>query len=152
MISITKIFEFEASHNLPNHRGACHRLHGHSYKLEVTVTGTPQGAVLKRTGVEESNPEYGMVMDFKNLKDIVMSVIGKYDHCHLNEFFSNPTAETMVKSIAFDIMPKLPESVALVSCKLWETSTSYAEYNPFMDALRERLLKYGNQPLLKSAT
>lgn len=137
MISITRIFEFEASHHLPQHLGACRNLHGHSYKLEVTVTGVPH----KKTKYHEiaelevDDDEYGMVMDFKNLKNIVTKVIGKYDHCYLNDYFPNPTAETMVESIAHDIIAGLPKEVTLVSCKLWETSNSYAEYNPYIESL-----------------
>lgn len=140
MFSITKIFEFEASHNLPQHEGACKNLHGHSYKLEVTVSGNPHKKSMYNESLEiVPDPEYGMVMDFKNLKNIVESVIGKYDHCHLNEYFQNPTAETMVYHIAHDIMPKLPNEVSLVSCKLWETSTSYAEYSPFIQGLLNQM-------------
>ena len=121
MITVTKIFMFEASHNLPHYVGACHNLHGHSYKLEVTVTG----------GIEQDTncSKCGMIIDFKDLKDIVQgTVIDKYDHSYLNDFFENPTAEIMVEKIASDLIRTLPKRLRLVSCKLWETTTSYAEY------------------------
>ena len=128
MRSITKIFTFEACHHLPHYEGACHNLHGHSYKLEVTVGGAIETSTL--------NPKCGMIMDFKDLKKIVNEVaIDKYDHSNLNDFFPNPTAEIMVKQIAMDVMSKLPVNVFLMSCKLWETSTSYAEYSPLMKAI-----------------
>lgn len=121
MLTLTKIFMFEACHNLPHHRGACHNLHGHSYKLEVTICGDIEK--------DTSSARCGMIIDFKELKDIVnREVIYKYDHKYLNDFFENPTAEIMVKRIAEDINKELPEGVSLVSCKLWETTTSYAEY------------------------
>lgn len=123
MTTVTKIFMFEASHHLPHYVGACHNLHGHSYKLEVTVGG----------GIRRStkDPKCGMIIDFKDLKEIVKEVaVDKYDHSNLNEFFSNPTAEIMVNQIAEDIMEKLPIDVYLVSCKLWETTTSYAQFIP----------------------
>lgn len=123
MLTVTKIFEFEACHHLPNYGGACHNLHGHSYKLEVTVGGN--------INYDSPNPKIGMIIDFKDLKKIVKEVaVDKYDHSYLNDFFSNPTAEIMVGRIASNIMEKLPENVYLVSCKLWETSTSYAEFRP----------------------
>lgn len=123
MLTVTKIFEFEACHQLPNYEGACHNLHGHSYKLEVTVGGN--------INYDSPNPKIGMIIDFKDLKKIVKEVaVDKYDHSYLNDFFSNPTAEIMVGRIATNIMEKLPENVYLVSCKLWETSTSYAEFRP----------------------
>lgn len=121
MITVTKIFMFEASHNLPHYVGACHNLHGHSYKLEVTVCGAIE--------TDTTNPKCGMIIDFKDLKEIVKKVaVDKYDHSYLNDFFENPTAEIMVQQIASDIIASLPRGKHLVSCKLWETTTSYAEY------------------------
>lgn len=151
MVTVTKIFMFEASHKLPHYEGACHNLHGHSYKLEVTVGGEVE--------TNTDNPKCGMVIDFKDLKKIVNEVaVDKYDHSYLNDFFENPTAEIMVKQIATDILTNLPKGVCLVSCKLWETATSYAEFNVLdintMDRLYnlERLLKYADNDTLKPAT
>ena len=121
MITVTKVFMLEASHRLPYYEGACHNLHGHSYKLEVTIGGNVNS--------DPSNPKCGMIMDFKDLKKIVDEVaVDRYDHSYLNDFFPNPTAEIMVNKIASDIQEKLPQGISLVSCKLWETSSSYAEY------------------------
>lgn len=121
MTTVTKIFMFEASHHLPHYDGDCHNLHGHSYKLEVTVKGDIE--------TDTNNPKCGMIVDFKDLKKIVEEVaVDKYDHSYLNNFFPNPTAEIMVKKIALDIIANLPKGKTLVSCKLWETTTSYAEY------------------------
>lgn len=151
MTTVTKIFGFEACHNLPYYEGACHNLHGHSYKLEVTVGGS----IVTST----SNPKCGMIIDFKDLKKIVNEVaVDKYDHSYLNDFFPNPTAEIMVKQIATDIISKLPKDVHLVSCKLWETATSYAEFNALDSSVQERLyelerlLKYADNDTLKPAT
>lgn len=125
MLTITKIYTFEACHHLPHYVGACHSLHGHSYKLEVTVTGAQE---------EDMNMSHcGMIMDFKELKKIIKEVAGKYDHADLNLYFRNPTAENMVEKIALDIMCCLPNGVSLVSCKLWETADSYAEYSPLKE-------------------
>lgn len=150
MLSITKLFEFEACHWLPYYKGACNNLHGHSYKLEVTVQGEP---------IEDTeNPSYGMIMDFKDLKNIVKEVaVDKYDHSKLNDFFPNPTAEIMVKKIAVDIMARLPVGVILTSCKLWETSTSYAEWNVSLDTLRDIIAeqlagRYSDYPSLMPTT
>ena len=134
MITVTKRYGFEACHHLPHYVGACHNLHGHSYKLDVTVGGS----VIK----DQSNPKCGMIIDFKDLKQIVKEVVvDKYDHSNLNDFFENPTAEIMVKTIACDIISKLPKSVHLISVKLWETETSYAEFN----ALQDQMLRYADQ-------
>ena len=134
MITVTKIFMFEASHKLPHYEGDCHNLHGHSYKLEVTIGGE----VIEST----ENPKCGMIMDFKDLKQIVEKVaISKYDHSYLNDFFPNPTAEIMVEQIAVDIINYLPSETYLVSCKLWETTTSYAEFNAFNGMVADKLLR-----------
>lgn len=138
MLTVTKHFGFEACHHLPYYEGACHNIHGHSYKLDVTVGGN----IIKDT----NNPKCGMIVDFKDLKKIVKeSVVDRYDHSNLNDFFENPTAEIMVVDIAYSIMQKLPKEVYLVSVKLWETEDSYAEYLPSYDYI---------QPgsILKSAT
>ena len=148
MTKVTKLFEFEACHHLPHYDGACHNIHGHSYKLEVTVSG--------QVSKNENDPKCGMIIDFKDLKAIVKSVaVDKYDHSNLNEFFPNPTAEIMVKQIAVDIMSKLPQGVYLMSCKLWETSTSYAEWNVSLDVLRDIITETsqsGSQPVLAPCT
>lgn len=139
MTTVTKIFMFEASHHLPHYEGACHNLHGHSYKLEVTVGGNVE--------TNTSNPKCGMIIDFKDLKQIVKEVaVDKYDHSYLNDFFENPTAEIMVEQISLDIMKKLPKGVYLVSCNLWETTTSYATYIP---SIQERLSDYANKCTLE---
>ena len=148
MTTVTKLFEFEACHHLPHYDGACHNIHGHSYKLEVTVSG--------QVSKNENDPKCGMIIDFKDLNAIVKSVaVDKYDHSNLNEFFPNPTAEIMVKQIAVDIMSKLPQGVYLMSCKLWETSTSYAEWNVSLDALRDIITETtqsGSQSVLSPCT
>ena len=148
MTTVTKLFEFEACHHLPHYDGACHNIHGHSYKLEVTVSG--------QVSKNENDPKCGMIIDFKDLKAIVKSVaVDKYDHSNLNEFFPNPTAEIMVKQIAVDIMSKLPQEVYLMSCKLWETSTSYAEWNVSLDALSDIITETtqsGSQSVLAPCT
>ena len=115
-ISVTKCFGFEASHHLPNYDGACNRLHGHSYKLHVTVSGS----------VDEAT---GMILDFNVLKSTVKEmVVDRYDHRYLNDFFSNPTAENMVQHIFKELSVKFSKmGLTLESVKLWETETSFAE-------------------------
>lgn len=122
-VYVTKEFEFEAAHHLPNYDGACANIHGHSYKLQVTVSG--------RIDYHE-NSKYAtdhMVIDFKNLKNVVKaSIINTHDHADLNNLYDCPTAEVMVVSMFDTIRKWLPNDVKLESVKLWETSTSFAEY------------------------
>ena len=116
IVSVTKSFGFEAAHYLPNYDGACNRLHGHSYKLQVTVEGA----------VDEAS---GMIIDFNLLKAVVKEkVVDKYDHQYLNEFFCNPTAENMVQHIFRELDYHFNKmGLTLNSVKLWETESSFAE-------------------------
>ena len=119
MREISKRFTFEAAHSLPKHKGLCSKVHGHSYKLEVRVTG----GIMKA----ENNPEWGMIMDFSDLKNIVKeTVLDIHDHAYLNDIYPNPTAENMVASMAEAIIEKLPMGRDLTVLKLWETEDSYA--------------------------
>jgi 6-pyruvoyltetrahydropterin/6-carboxytetrahydropterin synthase len=118
---ITKIFRFEAAHDLPGHRGKCARLHGHSYRLDVTLCGPIKDV--------PGQSDHGMVMDFEDLSRIVRSsIIGRLDHSMLNEVTGvHTTAENLVHW-AWDalVAAGLPESL-LYRIRLWETDTTFAE-------------------------
>lgn len=141
-IRITKQFSFETGHALYGYDGKCRNVHGHSYKLSVTVIGTPISST--------DNVKYGMVIDFGDLKRIVKSeIVDKFDHAtvfnentphvelaqELEERGHNvilvayqPTSENMVIDFAEKIKKYLPESIQLHSLKLQETETSFAEW------------------------
>ncbi|MBP2627962.1 MAG: 6-carboxy-5,6,7,8-tetrahydropterin synthase [Firmicutes bacterium] len=123
VIKTTKIFTFDSAHFLPNHAGKCATMHGHTYKLEVTVTR--DNGKLISGGSDE-----GMVMDFSDLKAIVTTeVIDKIDHKILNEVFPfRTTAENMSVHI-FDVLTDKLQSrgVIVEKIKLWETPNSYVE-------------------------
>jgi 6-pyruvoyltetrahydropterin/6-carboxytetrahydropterin synthase len=113
-VQIRKHFTFEAAHVLPRHPGKCSTLHGHSYRLEVTIQGP----------IREGGPTEGMVRDFDDLKDIVeRTVIDRLDHHSLNDVILNPTVELLVVWIWEQLEPALPDLVELV---LWETPTACA--------------------------
>ena len=141
MIRITKEFSFEAAHALKGHDGPCRNIHGHSYKLSVTVSGIP--------ATDPKSPKKGMIMDFGDLKKIVKKeIIDILDHAlilpadmdiagleKLGESFSKihvvdyqPTSENMLEDFASRISGLLPPGVALYSLKLRETANSYAEW------------------------
>lgn len=115
--SITKVFEFESAHNLPWHEGKCHRPHGHSYKLHVTITGP----------VEDDTPgvaSAGMVMDFADIGRVVKrDVIERLDHHNLNDYLENPTGENIAQMI-WDVLERTFHE-RLTRIQLWETSTGY---------------------------
>ena len=109
--SVTKSFRFEAAHQLPWHPGKCKELHGHSYRLDVTVEG-PLDA-------------NGVVVDFDELAARVNAeVVERYDHTFLNDLIDNPTAEL----IAADAWKRLEVAgVAITRVVVWETPDSWAE-------------------------
>ena len=141
-IRITKQFNFETAHALYGYDGKCKNIHGHSYKLSVTVIGTPIS--------DSNNVKYGMVIDFGDLKKIVASeIVNKFDHAtvfnkntphielakELEKRDHNvilvdyqPTSEMMLVDFAEKIKNRLPENVKLHSLKLQETGTSNAEW------------------------
>lgn len=97
-------FFFDAAHFLPNYKGKCEKLHGHTYKFEVII----EGEIGKK----------GMVIDFNTIKKIVeKKILKKLDHGNLNSFFKNPTAEIIAKWIFNELKRDLP---FLHSIKLWE--------------------------------
>ena len=111
---IRKQFSFEAAHVLPHHEGKCSRLHGHSYRLEVTVEGP----------LQTSGPARGMVVDFDELAATVRrTVIDALDHRSLNDFIDNPTSENIVAWIWRELAPAAPQ---LAELTLWETATACA--------------------------
>lgn len=111
---IRKQFSFEAAHVLPHHEGKCSRLHGHSYRLEVTVEGPLQA----------SGPATGMVVDFDVLAQTVRrTVIDALDHRSLNDLIENPTSENIVAWIWRELAPAVPQ---LAELALWETATACA--------------------------
>ena len=111
---IRKQFAFEAAHVLPFHAGKCSRLHGHSYRLDVSVAGA----------LQQDGPATGMVVDFDELARTVRStIIDKLDHTHLNDTIENPTSENIVLWIWRRLAPELP---SLAELTLWETANACA--------------------------
>lgn len=142
-IRITKQFNFETGHALYGYDGKCKNIHGHSYKLSVTVIGKPI--------TDTSNVKLGMVIDFGDLKKIVKDeIVDPFDHATV--FNKNtphielaqelekrghkiiladyqPTSENMVIDFAHKISKYLPDNIKLHSLKLRETETAYAEWH-----------------------
>jgi 6-pyruvoyltetrahydropterin/6-carboxytetrahydropterin synthase len=113
-VLIRKSFTFEAAHVLPNHPGKCSRLHGHSYRLDVTLEGPLQA----------DGPAAGMVEDFEVVSRVVKAaVIAELDHRSLNELIENPTAENIVRWVWGRLAAELP---LLTELTLWETRKACA--------------------------
>jgi 6-pyruvoyltetrahydropterin/6-carboxytetrahydropterin synthase len=141
-IRITKQFNFETGHALYGYDGKCKNVHGHSYKLSVTVIGTPI--------TDAANTKYGMVIDFSDLKKIVKEeIVDVFDHAtvfnkntphvelanelkvrnhHVILVEYQPTSENMVIDFAHKISSRLPQNIELHSLRLQETESSFAEW------------------------
>jgi len=118
---VTKIFHFESAHHLPGHRGNCAHLHGHSYRLEVTIRGPIKDML--------GESDHGMVMDFGDLSRIVKNlVIERLDHRDLNEVTGlHTTAENLAHWIWSELTNHgLPQAL-LYRIRLWETESGYVE-------------------------
>jgi 6-pyruvoyltetrahydropterin/6-carboxytetrahydropterin synthase len=141
IIRVTREFTFEMAHVLRNYDGPCRNVHGHSYRLFVTISGKPVS--------NPDNPKNGMVIDFSELKKIVLeNIVNQVDHSvvvsadfdkdkkeMMTKTFGNtvvvgyqPTCENLVADFAERLRTKLPKGTSLHSLKLYETAKSYAEW------------------------
>jgi 6-pyruvoyltetrahydropterin/6-carboxytetrahydropterin synthase len=141
VIRVTREFTFEMAHVLRNYDGPCRNVHGHSYRLFVTLSGTPFS--------DQENPKNGMVIDFTDLKKIVLDeIVNLFDHAvvvsrdfdrekteMMSKTFGNtvivdyqPTCENLVADFAERIKNKLPSGTRLHNLRLYETAKSYAEW------------------------
>jgi len=140
-IRVTKEFNFEIAHALWNYDGPCANIHGHSYRMFVTVIGEPIH--------DDQDKKNGMVIDFGDLKKIVNEqIVHPMDHAFVlnqkayeslnfndNQMFRKqhvvdyqPTCENMVIDFVERIKKQLPPHLKLFSLKLHETATSFAEW------------------------
>lgn len=143
-VTLTRRFTFEMAHALYGYDGPCRQIHGHSYKLYVSVCGEPC--------TDPTSPKLGMVMDFSDLKTIVgRLIVDRFDHAlivrrgaydgqlltamrcqwsSLIEVDYQPTCENMVVDFARLIGAELPVNVELSEIKLYETENSHATFRP----------------------
>jgi len=142
MIRVTKEFTFDMAHALFNYDGPCKNIHGHTYRLQVTVAGY--------ASQDPQNVKCGMLMDFGQLKKVVIeNVIEKYDHALvLNEAIPSslrascyaisekvhfvpfqPTCENLLLDMKFKLQAALEQDgFTLQTIRLYETPTSWAEW------------------------
>jgi len=138
-VRVTKRFTFEMAHALRCHDGQCANIHGHSYVLDITISGAP--------AVAPGHPKDGMVIDFADLKRMVKPIVDRYDHALFlhereqgsvdlsNALFGRaiftsyqPTCENILLAIVEELEPKMPAEVKLCAARLQETATSWAEW------------------------
>ena len=125
MYTVTVEDEFSAAHNLRNYKGKCEKLHGHNYRVCLTVSG-------------EVLDGSGMLVDFTVLKAILKDVLSEFDHTYLNEVPSfdsakggiNPTAENIAKYIYKKSELRIEKSeLRIEKITVWETEKNCATYN-----------------------
>jgi len=118
--SVTKIFEIDYAHYLPNYPGKCSNMHGHRGRIEVEIE---ESVMLNKWKVLDYE---GMIIDFGELKEIVEEkVINKLDHKCINDIIEVPTAEETVRWIWQELIPVFGPS--LLRVRFYETPTAYAE-------------------------
>ena len=108
---------FSAAHQLTTYKGPCENLHGHTWKLRLTVSGTDLDNA-------------GMLIDFQELKKILRDIRDQFDHRFLNEVLPfSPTSENLARHIFEQVRPKLPDRVHLDAITVWESDTSFVQYH-----------------------
>ena len=138
---LTKRFDFEMAHALSGYDGLCKNIHGHSYKLDVTLMGEPCQEVY--------SPKLGVVMDFGDMKRLVQNAItDQFNHALVLSYQTpsdlismlqqnydrivvvpyQPTTENLLTDFVQRIQSKLPSTVTLFSLRLYESENSYAEW------------------------
>lgn len=148
--SICKRVHFSAAHRLLKHPGQCHNLHGHNYQLDVCVKYSEYEQKPDCPGFRSQLDSFDMIIDFALLKNIIeSSVIEIYDHKTilnssdplfdildkegievLGTIDSDPTVEVLASQIMALLIMKIKtddSDVSIVSVRLWETETCYAE-------------------------
>ena len=142
-VRVTKQFKFETGHAIYGYDGLCKNVHGHSFKLDVTIIGQPIN--------DPDHVKNGMVIDFGDLKAIVnKEIVQPFDHATVLNVKSphkeiademesrghkilrvsyQPTCEMMIIDFALKLKVKLPNHLKLYSLKLRETETAFAEWN-----------------------
>jgi len=113
---LTKVFKFDSAHNLVEYHGKCEALHGHTYRMEITIQGIP--------GKE------GMILDYGILKSIVKErIVNRFDHKYLNDTVPQSTTENLVQWIWDELKEPLKgDNYKLYQIKLNETDTNYIVY------------------------
>jgi 6-pyruvoyltetrahydropterin/6-carboxytetrahydropterin synthase len=115
---------FSSGHALRGYRGKCENVHGHNYRVRVTLEGPQLDNI-------------GLLLDFTHLKKIVRAVMGTLDHQFMNDLepfkVVNPSAENVAKYFYDQVssqLTELPPGARVTDVIIWETDTSRAQYRP----------------------
>jgi 6-pyruvoyltetrahydropterin/6-carboxytetrahydropterin synthase len=126
MFEVTVEQTFAAGHALREYKGKCENVHGHNYRVQITVEG-------------ERLNRIGLLVDFVELKRVVREVVAILDHQFINDLepftVINPSAENMAKYFYDEVSQRMGAADAeaptrISQIKIWETDTSIAVYRP----------------------
>ena len=111
--------EFASAHNLRNYKGACETLHGHNWKVDITVE-------------TEDLDDIGLALDFNLLKEKSNEIIADLDHIYLNDHKAfrdkNPSSENIAKYIFDELKASLDDDIRVKKVTIWETDDAAASY------------------------
>jgi 6-pyruvoyltetrahydropterin/6-carboxytetrahydropterin synthase len=120
MFELSVEVSFSAAHQLRGYKGKCENMHGHNWKVQVSV-------------MAENLNNIDIAIDFHDLKRITREIIAPLDHAYLNDLFpfteKNPSSENIAKWI-FDSLKKkiLEENVRVSAVTVWESDIASATY------------------------
>jgi 6-pyruvoyltetrahydropterin/6-carboxytetrahydropterin synthase len=122
MYEISVVTGFSAAHSLRDYEGECARVHGHNWRVRVTVRADEPGA-------------NGIAIDFRDLKRLTNEVVARLDHTCINEVapfdVRNPTSENIARWLCEELRPKLSASgVTLARIDVQENENSSVSYFP----------------------
>jgi 6-pyruvoyltetrahydropterin/6-carboxytetrahydropterin synthase len=114
---LRKEFSFDAAHRLVSYHGKCESLHGHTYRMAVEISGSPD--------------DEGMIVDFAAVKETVNAeVVSKFDHAYLNDIIPQPSAENIARYAFERLVDALRgPNYSLNSVQVWETPDSSAVFH-----------------------
>lgn len=122
MFEVSAEYDFSAGHALRGYKGKCENLHGHNYKVEVTVAGEKLNSI-------------GLLVDFVDLRAAIKEIAQRLDHRFLNDLSPfdrlNPSAENLAKYFCEELDSRVrPQGLRVSTVKVWETDTTSATYRP----------------------
>ncbi len=126
MFEVSVEYSFAAGHALRGYKGKCENVHGHNYKVRVTVAG------------EQLNPA-GLLMDFVELRAWIKKLVEVLDHRFLNDFSPfdqlNPSAENIARYFCEGLEAQVrTQGLRMESVTVWETDTAFATFRPSTNA------------------
>lgn len=122
MFEISVEYSFAAGHALRGYKGKCENVHGHNYKVQVTVAGEQLNSI-------------GLLMDFVELRAAIKALVERLDHRFLNDLepfdWLNPSAENLARYFSDELAPQIQkQGLHVKAVTVWETDTTSATYQP----------------------